>query len=142
MEEGIIPEPRCPCVQARTEHNKAGSYLVETVRTLEAEAEDSRKAVAAVLALDRTDVYSSTQTWVLDKIGMGTRVGNAPTGNDSHRKVECAKAGGLRATEEVFERVGAVQEEVTLAEVSHRRAHRFGEYILHQVVFVHMARAA
>lgn len=81
--------------------------------------------MAAVLALDRADVYSSTQTWVLGKIGIGTSVNKVPAGNNRHRMVECAKASGLRATEEVLERCGTVQEAVMLAEVSHRRARRF-----------------
>lgn len=76
--------------------------------------------MAAVLALDRADVYSSTHNWVLDKIGIGTSVDKASAGNITRRKAECVKASGLRATEEVLERCGTVQEAVMLAEVSHR----------------------
>lgn len=81
--------------------------------------------MAAVLVPDRADVYSSTQTWVLDKIGIGTSVDNGPAENTPRRKMERAKASRMRATEEVLERCGTVQEAVMLAEVYHRRVRRF-----------------
>lgn len=123
---GPIPDKRYPCLraQARTEQNKAGAHLAEAARTLEAEAEEARKAVAAVLALDRAEVYSSIQAWVLDKIGIGPSDENStPSGRDHrHGGAEFANAGGLRE-KEVPGHVGVVQEAVMLAEVSHRREH-------------------
>lgn len=122
--EGTLPEKRylCPGVQARTEHNKAGAHLTQTARTLESEAEEARKAVAAVLALDRADVYSSTQAWVLDKIGIGPSAENNTPAGTGDGGMEFASAGGLRG-KEAPARVGVVQEAVMLAEVSHRRGH-------------------
>lgn len=78
-----------------------------------------------MLVPDRTDVYSSTQAWVLDKIGIGTSVDKGPAENTTRRKMERPKASGVRATEEVLERCGTVQDAVMLAEIYHRRVRRF-----------------
>lgn len=91
--------------QARTAHRKAGTYLADRARALEAEVETSRRSLTAALAPDRAEHSSSIHAFVLSSIGLGQcddtaqGTGESERGETTEALARCqpqTSAGGLR----------------------------------------------
>lgn len=110
-------------VQARAAQGKAGDYLADRARTLEAEVENSKQTLATVLAPDPAERGSSGYIFVLARIGLGQSEKNAclPRGEDMMRGEgsESRPSGGGSQKKE--NAVG-IHDAMMRAEISNRRA--------------------
>lgn len=106
--------------QARTAHRKAGTYLADRARILEAEVEKSRQTLIAALAPDRAEQSSSAHALVLSSIGLsegeGITIRAQEIGEGESDKT--AEALGRCQNQNNF---GGFREAMMRAEVSSRR---------------------
>lgn len=107
--------------QARTAHRKAGAYLTDRARVLEAEVETSRQTLATALAPDRAERSSSTHAFVLSSIGLGQCDDTAQGARESERDETAEALGGRQNQNDA----GGFREAILRAEVSSRRAPEF-----------------
>lgn len=108
-------------MKARAAQRKAGAYLADRVRVLEAEVENSKQTLATALASDPAESGSSTYSFVLASIGLGQSEGDAFLARRADMSGEDADdgaSGGLKNNAHV----GGLHEAMMRAEIFNRRA--------------------
>lgn len=105
--------------QARTAHRKAGTYLADRARDLEAEVKNSRQTLAAALAPDGAESSSSTRAFVMSSIGLGECIDIPTIARGTGANVRDETAGSLGGYQSQKDARG-LSEAMMRAEVSSR----------------------
>lgn len=110
----------CPRIQARIAHGKAGAYLAERASILETEVNDSRRILAATLAPNRGEGFSSAQAWVLGRVGLGPGNDDELRESSESQELDGIAVGGSQVGGGVGSH-GRSHEATVREEVSHRQ---------------------